>query len=51
MRATFAANLILLDLITLVFGEAYNHDAPRYAVFSSLVPSTEDSNVIFSFIS
>jgi hypothetical protein len=38
MRATCPAYTILLDLITrIIFGEDYNHEAPRYVVFSILL--------------
>jgi hypothetical protein len=37
MRATYHAHLILLDLINRRFGEKYNHGAPHFAVFSTIL--------------
>ena len=50
IRATCPAHFILLDLITqILFGEEYNHKAPRYVVFSSpLLPRPSEAQIPFS---
>jgi hypothetical protein len=49
IRTTCPANLILLDLITQIFGEEYRSLSSQYAVFSTpLLPLPSSAQISFS---